>query len=77
MAYFVPADDATKSLPDIQKNLPILPLQNAVAFSFSVLPLEVVLSRSVKLVEDAYQANRMIGLVGVKDPSIEEPDRLF
>lgn len=60
-------------MTDIPRDLPILPLRNTVAYPFSVLPLAVGVPRSVKLVEDALEGNRTIGLVAMKDPSIEEP----
>ncbi len=59
--------------PTIPEELPILPLRNTVAFPFTVLPLTVGIPRSVKLIEEAMQGNRLIGLVAMKDPSIELP----
>ena len=58
---------------NIPPELPILPLRNTVAFPFTVLPLTVGIPRSVKLIEEAMQGNRLIGLVAMKDPSIELP----
>lgn len=57
----------------IPSELPILPLRNTVAYPFSVLPLMVGVSRSVKLVEEAVKADSIIGLVASKDGSVEEP----
>jgi ATP-dependent Lon protease len=57
----------------IPKELPILPLRNAVAFPFSVIPLSVTSPRSVKLIEEALKAESLIGLVASKDPAVEEP----
>jgi len=57
----------------IPSELPILPLRNTVAFPFMVLPLMVGISRSVKLVEEAMEADGIIGLVAMRDGSIEEP----
>ncbi|NOZ28289.1 MAG: endopeptidase La [Chloroflexi bacterium] len=59
-----------KRLPE---ELPILPLRNTVAVPFAIMPLAVGIPRSVKLVEDALAGNRLVGLVAMKDPSIEEP----
>ena len=53
--------------------MPILPLRNTVAFPFSMVPLSVGVPRSVKLIEDALKGDRLIGLVGMKHPEIEEP----
>jgi len=61
------------TLPEIPNELPILPLRNSVAFPFSMMPLAVGIPRSIKLVNDALKADRLIGLVGVKNAEIEEP----
>ncbi len=58
---------------DIPSELSILPLRNTVAYPFSVVPLVVGVPRSIKLIEDALEGNRVIGLIAMKDPSIEEP----
>jgi len=63
-------NEQTVSIP---KELPILPLRDTVAFPFSVIPLAVGIARSVKLVEDAMQADNLVGLVASKDAAIEEP----
>ena len=57
----------------IPEELPILPLRNTVVFPFVVMPIAVGIPRSVKLIERAVETDRLIGLVGMKDPSIEEP----
>jgi ATP-dependent Lon protease len=57
----------------IPDELPILPLRNTVAFPFTIIPLSIGISRSIKLIEDAQQADHLIGLVAMKDPQIEEP----
>ncbi len=58
---------------DIPGELPILPLRNLVVFPFNVVPLAVGIARSKKLVEDAMKDSRFIGLVGMKNPEVEEP----
>ncbi|GAB4563367.1 MAG: endopeptidase La [Anaerolineae bacterium] len=60
-------------LERLPEELPILPLRNTVALPFAIIPLAVGIPRSVKLVEEALGGNRLIGLVAMKDPSIEEP----
>ena len=62
--------DAKTQIPN---ELPILPLRNTVAFPFSMVPLTVGIPRSIKLVNDALKGDRLIGLVGMKHPEIEEP----
>lgn len=57
----------------IPEDLPILPLRNTVAFPYTVMPVAVGIPRSVKLIENAVEGDRLIGLVAMKDPSIETP----
>jgi ATP-dependent Lon protease len=73
MVAFIETDDNAELVKRIPEELPILPLRNTVAFPFSALPLVVGIPRSVKLVKDAKEGNRLIGLLTAKDPSIEEP----
>lgn len=59
------------TIPEV---LPILPLKNTVVYPIPILlPLIVGQPRSIKLVDDAVLGNRIIGLVALKDASIEEP----
>ncbi len=61
-------------LKDMPEELPILPLRNTVAFPYIVMPLAVGIPRSIKLIEEAERSGkRIIGLVAMKDPSIEVP----
>ena len=73
MANVLTMEDNTERLANLPEELPILPLRNTVAFPFSMLPLVIGIPRSVKLIEDAMEGNRMIGLVLSKDGSLEEP----
>jgi ATP-dependent Lon protease len=69
--FFKPkSDEQAVSVP---RELPILPLRDSVVFPFSVLPLTVGIPRSVKLVEEALQADSLVGLFTSKDKSVEEP----
>jgi ATP-dependent Lon protease len=58
----------------IPRDLAVLPLRNTVAYPFSVLPLAVGVKRSVKLIKDALESDHLVGLVAMKDASIEEPE---
>ena len=60
-------------LADVPEELPILPLRNTVAFPFIVMPLAVGIPRSIRLIEEVEQGNRLVGLVTMKDPSVEVP----
>ena len=70
MVAFIETDDNAELVKSIPEELPILPLRNTVAFPFSALPLVVGIPRSVKLVKDAQEGNRLIGLgILVRDPA--------
>ena len=58
---------------ELPQELPILPLKNTVVFPMTVLPLVVQKPRSVRLVDDAVVADRMVALVALKDPEVEDP----
>jgi ATP-dependent Lon protease len=73
MANLLKIKKSTEDTVNIPKELPILPLRNTVAFPFSIIPLAVGIARSVRLVEEALQGERLVGLVAMKDSSIEEP----
>ncbi|MFQ5592659.1 MAG: endopeptidase La [Anaerolineae bacterium] len=51
----------------------ILPLRNTVAFPFGVMPIAVGIPRSVQLIQDAVEGDRLIGLVAMKRPDLDEP----
>jgi ATP-dependent Lon protease len=50
-----------------------LPLRNTVAYPFAMIPLVVGVPRSVELIEKAQKGDGIVGLVAMRDPSIEEP----
>jgi len=54
--------------------LGILPLQDAVLFPNTVIPLAVVKKPGIALVEEALRDGRPIGLVALKDKDIEDPE---
>ncbi|HYW97137.1 MAG TPA: endopeptidase La [Bacteroidales bacterium] len=64
------------NVPDV---LPILPLRNTVLFPGVVIPITVGRSKSLKLVQDVYQKNKILGTIAQRDPEVEEPkkDDLF
>jgi ATP-dependent Lon protease len=65
------ADDAAIQIP---AELSLLPLKEHVLFPSVVAPLTVTREASIKLVDDAAVANnRVIGVVTLRDPNIEQP----
>jgi ATP-dependent Lon protease len=63
--HFMQPDIEASRLKKIPSDLPILPLPNTLAYPFSVLPIAVGIQRSVKLIEDALQSDRLIGLAAI------------
>ena len=53
--------------------LPVLPLRNVVPFPYTLLPLAVGVSSSVRLLEDVLDTDRLLVLVATTDPEVEEP----
>ena len=53
--------------------LGILPLQDAVLFPNTVIPLAVVKKPGIALVEEALREGRQIGLVALKDKDVDDP----
>jgi ATP-dependent Lon protease len=57
----------------VPAELPVLPLKETVVFPQSMTPLAIGQERSVKLVEDAVDGERLLALVTAKNPEAEEP----
>jgi len=57
---------------DRLQEVPVLPLRNVVAFPHALMPLAVGLPRSVRLLEDVLEGNRLLVLVAMTDPEVEE-----
>lgn len=58
------------SLPSV---IPILPLRNTVLFPGVLIPITVGRQKSMKLIRDAYNGNKIIGTIAQRDSNIEEP----
>jgi ATP-dependent Lon protease len=57
----------------VPSELPILPLRGTVLYPDLILPIMVGRKRSVKLIDDAMDANRIIGIVTQKRSETEDP----
>ncbi len=62
----------SETLPE---ELPILPLRNTALFPGILIPITIGREMSIKLVNDAYKGNKIIGVVAQKDTSIENPTK--
>src|SRR6059058_835478 len=61
---------------EVPEELPLLPLRNTVLFPGVVLPITVGRDKSIKAVNDAYKANKLIGVVAQKDSNVEDPSAI-
>ena len=84
--YFLDDDDPEQSIPlptadeekemsmsDVPDTLPILALRNTVLFPGVVLPITVGRDASLKLVKDAFNDDKLIGVVAQKSSEVENP----
>src|SRR6188768_2209687 len=68
----VSTGDRPLSIPD---ELPILPLRDTVLYPNSFMPLAVARESSVKLIDDAITAGKLVGVFTQRDASVEEPQK--
>ena len=66
-------DEEEIAKEDIPQDLPILPLRNTVLFPGVVIPITAGRDKSIKLLNDAYNNKKVIGVVAQKDSSVENP----
>ena len=59
------------NIPDV---LPILPLRNTVLFPGVVIPITVGRDKSLRLVQEVYKKNKILGAVAQRDSSIDDPE---
>ena len=59
------------NIPDV---LPILPLRNTVLFPGVVIPITVGREKSLRLVQEVYKKNKILGAIAQKDGNIEDPE---
>src|SRR6187431_1867276 len=64
--------DTNEDVP-IPSEMRLLPLRNTVLFPGVVLPITVGRDKSIKAVNDAYKADKLIGVVAQKDSNVEDP----
>jgi len=85
--FLVPLDEETEYIPllseeeeeDLKKMnipdvLPILPLRNTVLFPGVVIPITVGRDKSLRLVQEVYKKNKILGAVAQRNGTIEDPD---
>lgn len=72
----LPTADEEKemSMADVPETLPILALRNTVLFPGVVLPITVGRDASLNLVKDAFNSDRLIGVVAQRSSDVENPE---
>jgi len=68
-----PEDEELINKESLPESLPILPLRNTVLFPGVVIPITAGRDTSIKLINDANNAGKVIGVVAQKDEAVENP----
>src|SRR5210317_1975887 len=68
-----PEDEDAINKEELPEILPILPLRNTVLFPGVVIPITAGRDKSIKLINDANNGNKVIGVVSQKDEMVEDP----
>ena len=68
----VSTGDRPLTVPD---ELPILPLRDTVLYPNSFMPLAVARESSVKLIDEAISAGKLVGVFTQRDAGVEEPQK--
>lgn len=68
-----PEDEETMNTEEIPELVGILPLRNTVLFPGVVIPITIGRDKSIKLVKDAYNSTKVIGVLAQKDVAVEDP----
>ncbi len=69
-----PEDEEEMNNERLPETLPILPLRNTVLFPGVVIPITAGRDKSIKLIKDANNGSKVIGVVSQKDEETENPD---
>ena len=70
-----PEDEEEMNNEELPLSLPILPLRNTVLFPGVVIPITAGRDKSIKLINDANAAGKIIGVVAQKNEVDEDPTR--
>ncbi|MBL3656718.1 endopeptidase La [Fulvivirga sediminis] len=68
-----PEESSKEDLDNLPEEVSILPIRNTVLFPGVVIPITVGRKKSIKLVKDAYQGDRYIGVIAQKNINTEDP----
>ncbi|MBE7640201.1 endopeptidase La [Salegentibacter sp. BLCTC] len=68
-----PEDEEEINREELPETLPILPLRNTVLFPGVVIPITAGRDTSIKLINEANNGSKIIGVVAQKDEEVENP----
>ena len=68
-----PEDEIEINKEELPLTLPILSLRNTVLFPGVVIPITASRNKSIQLIKDANNFNKLVGVVSQKDEKIEDP----
>jgi len=68
-----PEDEIEINKEELPLTLPILSLRNTVLFPGVVIPITASRNKSIQLIKDANNFNKLLGVVSQKDEKIEDP----
>lgn len=70
-----PEDEEEMNNEELPETLALLPLRNMVLFPGVVIPITAGRDKSIKLINDAYAAGKIIGVVAQTNEEIEDPSK--
>jgi len=77
--FSIDEDEEPKDAADFPEEMPVLALKNTVLFPGIIIPITVGRKKSLAAIQEAYDSNRMIGVVSQQNSKLEnpKPDDLF
>jgi ATP-dependent Lon protease len=70
-----PEDEEEMNNEELPETLSILPLRNMVLFPGVVIPITAGRDKSINLINDAYAAGKIIGVVAQKNEEVQDPTK--
>ncbi len=71
--FSIDEDEEPKDAGDFPEEIPVLALKNTVLFPGIIIPITVGRKKSLAAIQEAYDSNRMIGVVSQQNSKLENP----
>ena len=68
-------DESQMNKQEIPEHLPVLPLKNTVLFPGVIIPITISRDKSIKLINDSNNGNKLLGVVAQKFTNTEDPGK--